>query len=242
MKTTIKLIMVLSLSIYFSACDKNMLKVTPSAEISTVNHAISNVSSFSVGDIFNVNISFSDNEESLMIEANANLHQLIKVEQFGGELRIGIKENSNISGPAVMNVYLSAKSLNSIKTGGVADVSLLDTLKGVNLDLDIRDASRLRGVVAVEDLTIDISGATKIDLSGSTTYCQVSGDGATQMAGFNFETNQLNASLHDACEISLTVNESLSVSGEGSSKVYYKGNGVITSLNLKDAAKVVQLN
>ena len=81
-----------------------------------------------------------------------------------------------------------------------------------------------------------------MDITGSSNYFEITGEGASKMTGFSFSTNLLNAILSGACEVSVTVDESLEVRAEGASTVYYKGNGVIKSWDLEDASEIIKIN
>ena len=70
--------------------------VTPSGEITTVNHSVGGFSELDISDAFNVYVTFSENEESVQVEANANLHPYIEVSKNGDRLIVKLNDNNVI--------------------------------------------------------------------------------------------------------------------------------------------------
>ncbi len=242
MKKTLIILVITTLGVYFNSCDKNSVCVTPSTEISTSNRTISGVSSLYVSDIFKVYVNFSATEEAILIEANSNLHQLIEVDQYSENLSIKLKENTNISGKPTLNIYLTLKSLNKVSASGVVDVFLKDILKENQLNLELEGVCNFNGAIEVKSLVAELDGPCKMNISGNSNYFEITGEGASKMAGFSFTTNHLNAILDGASEVAVTVEEALEVDAQGASKVYYKGNGTIKTMNLEDASELIKIN
>ncbi len=62
------------------------------------------------------------------------------------------------------------------------------------------------------------------------------------MRDFNFNTDNLDAYLYGASEVSVTVNQKLDVTASGASNVYYKGSGVVEHQNLSDSSKIEKMD
>lgn len=241
-KTRLLLLAALSLVLIFTSCEKEKYNVIPSSHVSTRNFSASNINELYVSDVFKVLVSFSETEESVQVEANDNLHSIIEIHQLNNRLIVGLKKNSSISGKPVLNVNIKTASLSKVIAEGAAQVKFDNSLETNRLDVEITGAAEVSGNVKVEKLVANITGASHLDISGESNSFYIDALGASEMKGFEFETNSLKADLYGGCSVSLVVNEKLDVSAEGASSVYYKGNGYIEYQNLKDASRIIKID
>ncbi len=236
------LLATIGLVFIFTSCEKDDVNVVPSAKITTTNFSASNISQLDVSDVFNVYVSFSETEESVMVEANENLHRLIEMKQSDNKLIVGLTKDANISGALVLNIYIKTASLTMIKAERTASIEFENLLKTSQLALEITDAAKVSGSIEVDDLVARLIGQAKLDISGSSGSFDIDAAGASEMTGFDFVTDNLKANLNGSCNISLTINQALDVAASGTSNVYYKGDGVVEKQNLKDTSSIVKLN
>ena len=73
MKTKSILLVLFAIAVTFTSCKKNEINVVPSANVTTVEKSFNNFNAIDVSDIFTVYVTFSETEESVVIEANDNL-------------------------------------------------------------------------------------------------------------------------------------------------------------------------
>lgn len=241
-KTNPVYIILLSAILFFTACQDDDLHIIPSSQITTAEIPVSEFSGIQVSDAFKIIVTFSETEESVMLEANANLHQQINIQNTGENLRIGLYKNTSISGKAVMNVYIKTKSLNLIQAMGASIVELQNPLVGQALELSLEGACIVKGQLEVEEINANIIGASILDLTGNSKQFSVRAEGASIMTGFAYKTDNLNAYIYGASNVSLTVNQEINVTASGASMLIYKGNGTIKHQKLSDTSKVVHLN
>jgi len=242
MKTKVFLAAVLVLGVLFTSCEKEDFHVIPSNRVTSSEVNITGINSIDVSSLFHVYVNFSETEESVVVEANENLHSLIRVRQDGDRLDVSLAKNSQITGDPVLNLYVTTSSLEEIIAEGAVKVEFVDRLVCNQFEIELTGASQLKGSVETGLLLATIEGASKLELDGSSNTLQIDAEGASEMSGFDFTANQLRANLDGGCDLSLTVQQKLDVTARGASNVYYKGNGVIENQNLKDASKIVKVN
>lgn len=98
MKTTIKFTaLLIGLTILLNSCD-NQNKIIPSSSITTEERVVQDYTGIEVSTAFLVDITYSATEESIIIEANENLHEFIEVEKVNNVLRIKLRDNINVGG------------------------------------------------------------------------------------------------------------------------------------------------
>lgn len=242
MKTKVILAAILSLGILFTSCNDDDLHLVPSDKITSKTISVSGISQLDVSDLFNVQVTFSETEESVVVESNENIHQIINIKQDGETLNIGLDENSTISGTPVLNVYIKTASIEKVQAAGASKIEFKNPLLGSILEIDLEGACLFTGEIQVDELFSNLLGASVMNISGEANVFEIDGEGASKMTGFEFTCDDLKAVLYGASDISLTVNEKLDVTASGASNVYYKGNGVIEKQNLSDTSKITKLD
>lgn len=242
MQTKTILLAILTLGIFFTSCQDDDLYVVPSTKITTIEVPVSNLKKLSVSDRFKVFVTFSETEESVMVESNDNIHPLIDIYAEADDLRIGLYKNTKISGTPVLNVYIKTASLDRLRAMGASYIEFQNPLLNNALEVDLEGACMFVGQLEVDELVADILGASEMNISGNSNQFNITAEGASMMTGFNFVTNNLTANVYGASNISLTVNQKLNVTASGASIVYYKGNGIIESQKLSDTSKIVNMN
>lgn len=232
---------ILLFGIAFTSCEKEKMDIVPSAQITTRQHVITDFNDLKVADPFQVYIQFSDTEEALRIEANDNLHNFIKVKQVNDKVSIQLDDDIyRITGTPVLKVYLTTRDIRSIEGLGTAQIYLEDQWNEYRAEVTLTGASSLTGTLMTEQLFGIITGASNLYLEGTTHTFDLDAEGASNMAGFDFTTDQLTADLTGACTVALTVNEEIRVTASGGSTVHYRGNGVVTYQNLSGGSTIIK--
>ncbi len=229
-------------TLLFTACQDDDLYIVPSSRITTVAVPVSGFKKLQVSNAFKVHVTFSETEESVLVESNENIHPVIDIRQQGDNLYIGLYKNTKISGNAVLNVYIKTKYLDRIQAMGASIVELQNKLLNDDLEVNLEGACILKGQLEVDEIDANVIGASILDLTGYSNHFNLRAEGASIMTGFGFETQNLNAFVYGASNITLTVSEKLNVTASGASMVIYKGNGTIEYQKLSDTSKIVHLD
>ena len=229
-------------SVLFLACEKDDVHIIPSDNVITVTHPVSDFNDLNISDPFKAYVTFSQTEPELRIEANDNLHALIEVEQSNGKLSIRLEDNTNISGgPAVLNIFLTTNDIESIKAQGTAQVFLQNQWEGNRVEIELSGASELAGALNADRLYSRLTGACNLELEGNVNEFEIKADGASNMEGFDFATNDFTADLEGGCNVYVTVQGKLSVEASGASTVYYKGNGIVEEQDLSGGSQIIKM-
>ena len=242
MKTTNFLIGLIALTFFFTSCNKDEDRIVPSGNVTSVITEISEFNSLNVSDAFNVYVTFSDTEESLRIEASSNLHPYVQINEQGGTLFISFNDHVNIrNGSAVLNAYITTKMIEEYNVSGAVNIHLLNEQYIDNIDIVLTGASHFSGSLFAGNVTSSLYGASGLSLLGLANSFHIDATGASYMEGYNFVTDNLEADLEGASNISLTVEESLNVKASGASNVRYKGNGIVTGQHLSGSSGIIKV-
>lgn len=242
LKTKTILFAFLVLGLFFTSCDDDDLYLVPSNKITTIEVPASGFNQLNVSDMFKVYVTFSEDEESVLVESNENVHPSIDIKTQGDQLQIGLYKNTKFSGTPVLNVYIKTKSIDRIMAMGASYIEYQNPLESNSFEINLEGACIFKGHLEVDEMDAIITGASTLDLTGNSKELNIRAEGASLMTGFNFETENLNASVYGASNITLTVNQKLNVTASGASNVLYKGNGTIEYQKLSDVSKIVHVD
>ena len=242
MKTKTILLALFALSVVFTSCDKDE-DVTPSTNVTTVTKTISGYTGVDVSEPFMVYVTFSDTEETIRIEANANLQQYITCEKQNDLLMISIDDNVDISGGnTVLKVYISTKQLDAFYGTGASSIQLQNELIGSNLMVELTGACTFTGTINVNQFNSELTGGSILNIVGNSGSFNIEATGASNMESYDFTTNDFTADLEGASNVYLTVQQELDVTATGASNVYYKGDGVIVNQNLSGGSQIIKMD
>ena len=243
MKTRIVLLSLIALVSILTSCNKNKYEIIPSKNVTSIEKSVAIENRIDITGPFQVYLTFSDTEESIIVEANENLHTYIDIENKNGWLKINTQKYINITNSdRVMNIYITTKNINEYQLEGASSISLENELYADNLSIELSGASNFTGNIYTKSLYATLLGASKIDVSGNTELLDINAEGACSVKNFHLETTQLEAKLNGGSEVYSSVSESLKVRAHGGSNVYYKGNGVIQSQDLSGGSSIKKMD
>ncbi len=243
MKTKSIFVLLLVLSVILTSCCKQNNYVTPSGEVSTQKKSVTGFTKLDVSSIFNVYVTFSDSEESVIVEANDNLHQYIQISKSGENLVVKLANNINIrDGETTLKVFITMKQLTKISGSGLVNFQFENEMTGQNLMIDLSGASKLKGTLKLEKLNVSLSGSSLLELSGESDLFELDASGASIVRDYSFVINKFQADLDGASELHLTINESMNITASGASIIYYKGNGQINTQILSGASQIIKMD
>lgn len=232
---------ILSGIIVLNACD-SVKDVIPSNNVITQEYTFSGYENIETESAFTIYLSFSDTDESIVVESNENLFQYIEVTKSSDNLKIGFRENISIKGSSTLNVYITTKNIKGFLASGASRFIVEDEIETDDVTVFLSGASQFVGEMYVETLDADLSGASSMDLEGETASFDITASGASIVGDFNFSTEYLKVNLSGASSASLTVTDKMDVSASGASMVKYKGSAVINSQNLTGGSQIIDMN
>lgn len=178
---------------------------------------LSGFNAVDVGGVFQVEIT-AGKDHRVEIEADDNLLQYIRTEVNGHVLKLSTSESIKPHDPIRVRIW--APSIEDLDASGASKVSLI----GINNS----------------DLTVDISGASKIKLEGETRSLSIDASGAAAVDAENLKSENANVDASGASHISVFVTGSLVSEASGASKIKYAGDPTSVEKNSSGAGKIHQ--
>lgn len=92
--------------------------------------------------------------------------------------------------------------------------------------------------LALNTASFEASGASLFSFTGSAVDCEIILSGASRFEGFDFTAVVLDCELSGASRLDITCTGSMKVEASGASKVNYKGDCIITSIDTSGGSEV----
>lgn len=241
-KTKTILLVLIGLSLIFNSCKKDEKKVTPSANVTKQEFSFSDYNILEVENAFEVNLTFSENEEKIEIQANENLHQYINVEKNSNTLFISIEDNVEIEGNATLIANITTKEVTEFYGTGAVAIILQNKLITDDVIIELSGACYFGGEMEINNINAILSGATKTEINGSANSFYVIATGASIISDYDFIIKYLNLNLSGASFTYLTITDEMDIIASGASILYYKGDAIIKSQILTGASQIIKVN
>ncbi len=130
-----------------------------SGNVVTESRNASPFTSVRVRGVFNVNI-VAGGTQSIEVEAEDNLMPFIEAEVDGGTLVI--RSSKSLKPTQPLTVRISVENIEQIRASGASTVSL-ENVNNPSLIIDVNGASKTVVSGTTADLNIDVSGASRVD-------------------------------------------------------------------------------
>ena len=196
-----------------------------------------------VSNAIDLYLSKGDEETVAVSAKDIKWRDRIVTEVVNGILRIRLEGKGWTVGNNKLKAYVSFTTLDQIKASGASDVYVDGVIAGDQLSLDLSGASDFKGAVKVGSLQVDQSGASDAHItgivSGKTT---IRSSGASDVKAYDLVTDDCDVHATGASDIRITVNKGLSADLSGASSVYYRGEGVIRESHSSGASNVKKVS
>ncbi len=183
----------------------------------------SSASEISVSNAITLKLSDQIQPGEISISAYENIHQYIVISNESDELTIEL-ESGNYK-DLYVEVVASSMQYNDIEASGASNVTIVGEAASFdNYTLELSGASEFSGDLAITDLlSIDLSGASNVNISGNVARCEAELSGASGLYDTSFSCNALEVDMSGASKIQMSVSESISGEISGASTLKYRG-------------------
>ncbi|NCO62824.1 MAG: DUF2807 domain-containing protein [Flavobacteriales bacterium] len=171
------------------------------------------------------------NEESIVIEADENLHAIIKTEVKDNELLI--YADKNIEHASAKKIMVTFKDVIKITSTSGSDVISNNTINADYLELDSSSGSNMNLNVNTSTLTCNSSSGSDLKLSGKTErlIAEASSGSDIKAANLIAESSQVKAA--SGADITVNTVKELTANANSGGNIKYYGNP--EKVNISDA-------
>jgi len=218
MKTSI-FTLILIAAAFLIACEEDT--IVGSGNIVSESRNVASFDEIEAGAAFTVFVS-QGTDESLTVEADDNIVELISTEVTNGRLRIRFTESNLMFSRETMAIRIVMPELKALEFDDAATSFVEDFQLNGRLDVVLKDDADL-------------------DISGSASEFIVNMDDASNLKGFPFIVDDCEAELNDASKMEITANNSINGSLKDAAELRYKGSATV-SVTVDDAARLLDAN
>jgi hypothetical protein len=176
------------------------------------------------------------------VSADRNLQEYIEVFTEGDVLVVQYKDNSNLEPTGNIEIRVSAPEYKSLNVSGASSITADSPINGTGaLDIVADGASKVTLNVMVPKISMDLSGASRINVQGKATEVIAKGSGASDINAMDLVSENADVDVSGASHAELTVNTKMRVEASGASGVRYKGNAAVAQ-QVSGAGSVEKVN
>jgi len=190
-----------------------------------------------------IDLYVSEGDEAIAVSArDAETRNYIKTEVVDGVLKIWFewKNGRNIFGRTnkQLKAYVSYKKLNALSASGGCDVNVDGTITQNNLIINISGGSDFNGKVAVQDLKVESSGGSDVDIAGKASRLIVEVSGGSDFNGYELVTETTSVEASGGSDVEVTVTKDLNARASGGSDIFYKGSASVSEARSSGSSSV----
>lgn len=160
-------------------------------------------------------------KESIVVEADENLHEYIITEIKGDVLNV--YSDVNIRDAEMKRVYVTMKNITSLKTSSAGDLIGETPIKTDNIEIGASSAGDIKAEIYARHAEIDISSSGDITLTGEADIMNVSLSSAGDLSAFGFKTKEADVSVSSAGNAEVFVTQTLKARASSAGDIMYKG-------------------
>lgn len=221
MTTIIKLVIGSVLALIMTSCNFNF-GVRGNGIVKTVERTPDGTfNAIEVSRGLDVYLTQSDTE-SISVQADENLHDLIKTKIEGNVLKIYAEENINFS--EAQKVMVSFKTVSKISASSGSDVSSTNTLNFESIRLQTASGSDMKLLINAKSIDCQSSSGSDLKLSGTATnlIAKASSGSDIKAGDLKVETSHVKAS--SGADITVNTSKELYASASSGGDINYRGN------------------
>lgn len=215
-------------------------KVSGNGNVVEENRPIESFSAIKIGGVLNVYLTQGDTE-SLTVEADENILDLIETENRGNTLVVRLKKGIDIKKAEQKNVYVTLRTLDKLEIGGVVSVKSTTPLVTDQLDLDIGGVSNTDLEVECDRLDARADMVGSLVLRGKAREANIKNGGVGSLKAFDLEVDRLTIKNSGVGSAEVMAQEEISITSSGVGSVRYQGDAVVKELSTSGIGKVKKM-
>lgn len=237
MSTLVKVLTALILSLTLCSCQMDFITSGErgNGNVVTVNRVLEgNFDSVEASEGLDIIIN-QNNDQTITVEADENLHDLILTEIKGNTLKIHCKKN--IGRATSKKVFVSLPDIKKLESNSGADVWSMGVIKANTLHLKTSSGADIEVEVETTDLYLETSSGSDIEVSGKTTNVTAHASSGSDIDAAQLEAINASAEATSGADITVYSSEKIDIRSNSGGDVSYRGNPAIVqkqgkSLNL----------
>jgi hypothetical protein len=208
-----------------------------SAENIVKDISVKPFSSVEVSTVCNVFLIQGD-KESVRVESDKDLSDILSVENNGEKLIIGIKEGRKMVSSSKMDIYITFRMLNAISVKVAGNIESNNTLKMNDLNLSVKAAGNLNLSLSCTKLEANLKAMGNVNLKGSAKETVLNCKGLGNINANDFKVENLTVNLQGTGNVKVYAVTEISIDASGTGNISYKGKPTVKHLSKSGTGSV----
>ncbi|MEZ4803420.1 MAG: head GIN domain-containing protein [Gelidibacter sp.] len=221
MTTVIKLVIASILGLLMTSCHFDF-GVQGNGNVKTVERTVNGTyDEIEISRGLDVYLTQSDTE-SVSVQADENLHDIIKTEIEGNVLKIYTEDNIRFS--EAQKVMVSFKNISRISASSGSDVYSENTITANTLKLFTSSGSDMKLDVNAQSLDCDSSSGSDLKLSGTTTNLTAEASSGSDINASDLKAETSHVKASSGADITVNTSKELYAKANSGGGIRYSGN------------------
>ncbi|WP_033956360.1 head GIN domain-containing protein [Psychroserpens jangbogonensis] len=223
MTTLTKIIVTALLGVLLTSCNFDLnLGVKGNGDVTTTDREINgDFNAIEVSRGLDVYLTQGDTE-SIRVQADENLQEIIVVEVENGVLSIYADEN--IGSAASKKIMVNFKNIDRISASSGSDLISTNVISGDELKISTSSGSDVELEVEVESLICESSSGSDIKLSGSTNTFRADASSGSDIKAAKLKAIKTIAEANSGADITVNTSKELTAHANSGGDIKYYGN------------------
>lgn len=206
------------------ACDDHFRTVKGNGVSEKREKTLARFSKLEVSGSFKV-IVIPSEEHKVVVEADENLHEYIRIEEDDNRVKIKMKNNIRIKTPRSITLTVYMQDVSKLELAGSVNLKSEGVLEhSEKLEVTIAGSGDADIEVNAPQVKISIGGAGKVLAEGKSRDLEISIAGSGDFLGEDLMSENVDLSIAGSGSAKVYASMGLEVSVAGSGNVYYAGN------------------
>jgi len=212
--------------------------ITGDGHVITETRDISGFSGVHVSSAIDVYLT-EDDEFSVTVEADENLHDVIKTYVKGDVLVVGT-DNVNIRRAKSKKVHVSLPHLTDLKISSAGDCDGQNRFHCEDLRLDVSSAGDLKLEVEADRIDLDISSSGDVKLEGKVGEFNASLSSAGDLEAFDLIAEKVDVDASSAGDARVHATEEIAMNASSAGNIYYTGSAKVVRSRTSSAGDIIR--
>jgi len=236
----IKVLGFLTLTLFFTNATFSQKSIRGNGNVIKQERTITSFDELVIKGVFNIHLS-QGNKESVIVEADENLQEIITVKNDGNILVLGWKKGRNLRSKTKMDIYVTLKDLKKLEVKGVGNIKTESSLSLKELKLDINGVGTTVLKLNCDKLDGNIHALGTITLTGKVGYVKLNNTGIGTLRAFDLIAQRLDLINTGIGKVEVHADQALNIKSSGIGSVKYKGNAQTKKINQSGLGKVTKV-
>jgi hypothetical protein len=215
-----------------------VLSLSGSGRVVTLEEDLAGFEKVEVSHTFEVDITQAESF-GVVVRVDENLRQYLRVVRQGDTLVIGLAPGSSPNlGRATLEAEITMPELAGLALSGASQVTITGFESAGPLDVDVSGASELRGDIEAGRARLRVSGSSQLRLKGSAEDMTVDGSGASRIDLSDFAVGDAEITLSGASTGRVRASGRLDAKASGASRLTYAGGPALGNIETSGGASV----